>query len=181
MEVLKVGYQIPFLSLPPLSKDPIPISTYSPSSIKEKALEEAILSLIKRGAVELAPLPSPGFYSCVFVVWKTSGSWRLVIDLSALNRFILKTPFKMETLQAVLLSVCQGDWMVSRSRVRVLAGSYPSGKSQVPEVYGSASLHQGSLFWSLHGSIGFHQGYGSGLDHSPPVRYPDPPVPGTTG
>ena len=113
VEVLKVRYRIAFLSFPPLSEEPIPISTNSPSSIKGKALEEAILSLINRGAVELAPLPSPGFYSCVFVVWKTSRSWRPVIDLSALNHFILKTPFKMGRLQAVLLSVRQGDWMVS--------------------------------------------------------------------
>ena len=76
-------------------------------------MEEAILSLIDRGAAKLAPLPSPGFYSCVFIVWKTSRLWRPVTDLSVLNCFILQTPFKMETVQAVLLSVCQGDWMVS--------------------------------------------------------------------
>ena len=64
-------------------------------------MEREILSLIKRGAVELAPLPSLGFYSHVFVVMKASGSWKTV------------TPFKMETLQSVLLSVWQGDWMVS--------------------------------------------------------------------
>ena len=49
---------------------------------------------------------------------------------------------------------------------------------QVPEVYGlqQALLVPGSLFWSLHGSTGLHQGYGSGFDDSTPVRYPDPPV-----
>ena len=41
------------------------------------------------------------------------GSWRPVIDLSLLNRFIVKTPFTMETIQSVLPSVRQGDWMVS--------------------------------------------------------------------
>ena len=144
---------------------------YSPS-IKGKALEEEILSLIARGAVELAPLPSLGFYSRVFVVWKTSGSWRPVIDLSVLNRFKIKTPFKMETLKAVLLSVRQGDWMVS------LDLKDPSGQLQVPKVYSfrQALPIPGSLFWSLHGSAGLHQGYGSGLDDSALVRYPDPPV-----
>ena len=44
---------------------------------------------------------------------KASGSWRLVIDLSLLNLKVLETPFKMETLQSVLLSVQRGDWMVS--------------------------------------------------------------------
>ena len=54
-----------------------------------------------------------GFYSRMFVVWKTSGSWRPVIYLSVFNRFVFKTPFKMETIQLVVLSVRQGDWMVS--------------------------------------------------------------------
>ena len=47
------------------------------------------------------------------VVWKTSGSWRPVIDLSHLNRFVDVSPFQMETIQSVLLSVRQGDWMAS--------------------------------------------------------------------
>ena len=63
--------------------------------------------------MELAPLPSPGFYSRLFVVWKTSGSWRPVIDLSLLNRFVDVSHFRMETIQSVLLSVWQGDWMTS--------------------------------------------------------------------
>ena len=49
----------------------------------------------------------------MFVVWKTSGSWRPVIDLLVFIRFVLKTPFKRETSQSVRLSVRQGDWMVS--------------------------------------------------------------------
>ena len=99
VEVLRVGYCLPFLSTRPLSTAPIPMPSYSPTSIK--------------GAVELAPLPSPGFYSRLFVVWKTSGSWRPVIDLSHLNRFVDVSPFQMETIQSVLLSVRQGDWMAS--------------------------------------------------------------------
>ena len=68
---------------------------------------------MEKGAVELAPLPSPGFYSRLFVVMKASGSWRPVIDLSLLNLRVQKTSFKMETLRSVLLSVRAGDWMVS--------------------------------------------------------------------
>ena len=53
------------------------------------------------------------FYSRLFVVWKTSGSWRPVIDLSLLNRFVDISHFRMETIQSVLMSVRQGDWMAS--------------------------------------------------------------------
>ena len=113
MEVLRFGYRIPFLSTPPLSATPVPMPSYSPSSTKGAALEEATLGLIAKGAVELAPLPSPGFYSRLLVVWKTSGSWRPVINLSHLNRFVDVSHFQMETIQSVLLSVRQGDWMAS--------------------------------------------------------------------
>ena len=78
-----------------------------------KALVQEVESLLQKGAIELAPLPSLGYYSRLFVVMKASGSWRPVIDLSCLNLKVLKTPFKMETLQSTLLSVCRGDWMVS--------------------------------------------------------------------
>ena len=87
--------------------------SYAPASIRGAALEEVTLALITKGAVELAPLPSPGFYSHLFVVWKTSGSWRPVINLSLINRFVDVSHFQMETIQSVLLSVRQGDWMAS--------------------------------------------------------------------
>ena len=108
-----MGYCLPFLSTPPLSNVPVPMPSYSPTSIKGAALEEVTLGLIAKGAVELAPLPSPGFYNRLFVVWKTLGSWRPVIDLSHLNRFVDVSPFQMETIQSVILSVRQGDWMAS--------------------------------------------------------------------
>ena len=80
MEVLLEGYRIPF-HCPPLSAEPIPMPSYNPSSTKGVALEEVTLYLIAKGVVELAPLPSLGFYSRLFVVGKTSVSWRPVIDL----------------------------------------------------------------------------------------------------
>ena len=83
------------------------------SPTKGVALEEVTLGLITKGAVELAPLPSPGFYNRLFVVWKTSGLWRPVIDLSTLSRFVDVSHFQMETIQSVLLSMRQGDWMAS--------------------------------------------------------------------
>ena len=78
MEVLGLGYRIPFLRVPLLSLEPIPIASYPPLSTKGIALEEVTLSLVERGAVELAPLPSPKFFSRMFIVWKTSGiAWTI--------------------------------------------------------------------------------------------------------
>ena len=102
VEVLWEGYHIPFRRAPTLSGEPIPFSAYCPNSIRGKALEQEVESLLQKGAVELAPLPSLGYYSHLFVVMKASGSWRPVIDLSLLNLRVLKTPFKMETIQSTL-------------------------------------------------------------------------------
>ena len=107
VEVLRWGYQIPFRRAPILSREPIPFPAYCPNSIRDKALEGEVQSLLAKGAIELAPLPSPGFYSRLFVVLKASGAWRPVIDLSLLNLRVQQTSFKMETLQSVLLSLCQ--------------------------------------------------------------------------
>ena len=41
------------------------------------------------------------------------GDWRPVIDLSHLNDFVQLTPFKMETVASVLLSVREGDFLAS--------------------------------------------------------------------
>ena len=113
VEVLRYGYRIPFICDPPLSRAPISLPSYHPSSIKGVALRDCSQALVAKSAVELAPLPSLGFYSRLFVVWKTSWSWRPVIDLSTLNLFVDVAHFRMETIQSVLLSVRQGDWMAS--------------------------------------------------------------------
>ena len=52
-------------------------------------------------------------FSWLFLVMKASRSWGPVIVLSTLNLRVRSTPFKMEALQSVLLSVQSGDWMVS--------------------------------------------------------------------
>ena len=109
VEVLQFGYRVPFLVTPHLSNVPIPLPSYSPSSIRGLALSAAVADLRSKEAIEPAP-PSPGFYSRLFVTPKITGGWRTVIDLSRLNRV---SHFHMETQQSVLQSLRPGDWMVS--------------------------------------------------------------------
>ena len=101
-----------FSRRPPLSDQPLPMPSYSPSSIRGRALEKEFLDLLHKGAIEQAP-QTPGFYSRLFVVQKDSGSWRPIIDLSTLNTFIVSQRLHMETPQSVLRSIRQGDWMIS--------------------------------------------------------------------
>ena len=69
--------------------------------------------MLAKGALEIARDPGPGFYSRLFLVEKATGGWRPVIDLSHLNDFVQLTPFKMETVASVLLSVREGDFLAS--------------------------------------------------------------------
>ena len=112
VEVLRVGYRIPFDRRPPLSERPLSLPAYSPQSIKGVALTQELQTLLRKGAVEPAP-QSTGFYSRLFLVQKASGSWRPIIDLSTLNDYVTSSHFHMETPQSVLRSIRQGDWMVS--------------------------------------------------------------------
>ena len=161
VEVLREGYRIPFRSSPTLSREPIPFTVYCPNTIRGKALAQEVEPLLQKGAIELAPLPSLGYYSCLFVVMKASGSWRPVIDLSLLNLKVLKTPFKMETLQSVLLSVRRGDWMVSidLKDAYLQVPMHPESRKFL-RFMAFGKVYQ---FRSVHGSAGLHAGHGSGF------------------
>ena len=110
VEVLRVGYRIPFDRRPPLSERPLSLPAYSPQSIKGVTLTQELQTLLRKGPVEPAP-QSPGFYSRLFLVQKASGSWRPIIDLSTLNDYVTSSHFHMETPQSVLRSIRPGDWM----------------------------------------------------------------------
>ena len=95
-----------------LSHVPLPLSSYSPSSIRGLALSTAVADLLAKEAIELAP-PSPGFYIRLFVTPKVTRGWRPVIDLLRLNGFVDVSHFHMETTQTVLQSLREGDCLVS--------------------------------------------------------------------
>ena len=112
VEVLREGYRIPLVRSPRLSRDPPSRLTYSPGTPKGDALESEVEKLLSKGAIEPAPC-TPGLYSRLFVVVNHDGTWRPIIDLSEFNKLVLRTRFRMETVQSVLSSVRKGDWMVS--------------------------------------------------------------------
>ena len=67
VQVLRCGYRIPFRTVPSLPHVPLPLPSYSPSSIRGIALSAAVVDLQEKGAVELSP-SSPGYYSRLFVL-----------------------------------------------------------------------------------------------------------------
>ena len=96
-----------------LSRTPVSFPMYRAGSPRAQALRQEIKGMLVKGALEIARDPGPGFYSRLFLVEKASGGWRPVIDLSHLNEFVQLTPFKMETVASVLLSVREGDFLAS--------------------------------------------------------------------
>jgi hypothetical protein len=83
-------------------------------SAKASALQAEIKSLQDKGAIVPIENPGPGFYRRIFVVpKKQKGSWRLIIDLSQLNRFLWVPHFKMEPTRSVAAAILPGDWTVS--------------------------------------------------------------------
>ena len=114
MTVLRDGYRVPFKdSPPPLARTPVSFPTYWAGSPWAQALRQEVEAMLAKGALEIARDPGPGFYSRLFLVEKATGGWRPVIVLSHLNDFVQLTPFKMETVASVLLSVREGDFLAS--------------------------------------------------------------------
>ena len=114
MTVLRDGYWVPFKDSPPsLSRTPVSFPTYRAGLPRAQALRQEVEAMLAKGALEIALDPGPGFYSCLFLVEKASGGWRPVISLSHLNEFVQLTPFKMETVASLLLSVGEGDFLAS--------------------------------------------------------------------
>ena len=103
------GFRLPWGPLvAPVTLSPLP-SRPPASQEAQSVLEQEIHLLCAKGAVEMVPL-SPGFYGRLFVVKKSSGGFRPVLDLSPLNKFLVQKPFRMETNSSIRDGIRQGDW-----------------------------------------------------------------------
>ena len=109
LSIVRNGSRIPFIKIPPLSSVPIRMSQSSSPFLREE-----IENLLNKRAVERVQNPeTPGFYSRIFLVPKKNGKFRLILDLSLLNRYIEKQAFKMETVKSVRQAMRLNDWAVS--------------------------------------------------------------------
>jgi hypothetical protein len=109
------GYRPSFLTKPPLSVKVRPFSLPR-NREKKKLLLGEIVALVQKRALVRVPLRSlrePAFYSLLFLVPKTSGGFRPVVDVSRLNDFIDCPHFKMETVDSIVRAMRPGDWSFS--------------------------------------------------------------------
>ena len=158
--VLRDGYRVPFADSPPLSCTTVSFPTYRAGSPRAQALRQEVEAMLAKGALEIALDPGPDFYSRLFLVEKASGGWRPVIDLSHLNEFVQLTPFKMETVASVLLSVREGDFLASLDLKDVYfqVPIHPSSRKLLRFTSKGTVYQLRALFRTVDRSPGLYQG-----------------------
>ena len=104
LEVIQNGYLPKFKEPPPLVQNPEPFE-YNQTEIQKIAIDNEIQHFLNNGVIEkVNDLHSPGYYSCVFVRPRSNDSpdrWRLIFDISKLNKFLIAPRFKMESTNTV--------------------------------------------------------------------------------
>ena len=111
-KLLLEGLTLNFHSPPPLCIVPRQIKL--PLNLtKRLVLLEEVKSLITKKALEKVSSRSPGFYSHLFTVPKRSGGYRPVIDLKALNKYVICPHFHMETDRSIRSQLRPGEWTTS--------------------------------------------------------------------
>ena len=180
MEVLRYGYRIPFLCKPLLTKVPISLPSYHPSSTKGVALGEAT-----RG-----PCGQECGGACSSTIPRLlQPAFRCVEDLRILEtrhrsldpQFVHGCVALPHGDHPVGPSLCSSGWLdgLHRPQGSLPAGPCPSGLSALPSVCGSGQCLPVlcSLLRPLHSSTGLLTGHGSCFRHSPFLGYPHEAVP----
>ena len=113
--MLESGFRLPWGEVLPALVTAPPLHLSRPPANPEVAtvLRAEVLSLLSKQAIEIVTSDSPGFFGRLFCVPKSSGGWRPVLDLSPLNAFLQRIPFKMETAASIREGIRQNDWATS--------------------------------------------------------------------
>ena len=101
------GYQIPFHSVPVQLHVPVTKS----SDLTVPLVDAEVNKLLSIGAIKAIPFSKENFYSRLFLVPKKEGTYRPVIDLSRLNKFIENSHFQMENISCLKTLLRRGDFM----------------------------------------------------------------------
>ena len=78
---------------------------------QSQAMTLEIQELHKKGAVVQANSHSGGFVSQVFLVPKSDGTWKPVLNLKSLNQFVVPHHFKMESIRTLKGVLQKDDWL----------------------------------------------------------------------
>ena len=107
---INVGYKIQFVHSPRL---PPSIRCSNLSSKKFLTLNDQVQTLLRSGAISQVKYSEDLLLSRIFTVKKANGKDRMILDLSELNKQIVKVSFKMETVDHIKSLIRRGDYMNS--------------------------------------------------------------------
>eukprot|EP00079_Xenopus_tropicalis_P032144 XP_017945915.1 PREDICTED: uncharacterized protein LOC101734340 [Xenopus tropicalis] len=111
-ETISSGYHLEFRRLPPTR---FLMSRVPRDPQKQSAFLSVVEELIQSNVV--IPVPPDhqftGFYSNLFVVPKKNGTFRPVLDLKRLNKWIIYRRFKMESVRSVIRAMEPGEFLTS--------------------------------------------------------------------
>ena len=79
---------------------------------KSQVLSQEVENLAVKEAIQLVANDREGYTSPIFLVPKSDGSWRPVINLKSLNRYVITHHFKMESIRTVKGLMQRGDRLI---------------------------------------------------------------------
>ena len=105
---LRRGYRLPFAPLGESSAralfrtscPPALVVSYA-NPVKMRALLDLVETLLSKHVVEPVPADTPCLHNIVFLRPKPNGTWRLILDVSALNKFLVVKTFSMDTAAVI--------------------------------------------------------------------------------
>ena len=107
---LPSGIEIPFTDTLRQNSVPFPFCL---SKSEKEAVDSEIVKFVDKRRVEQVVHQEGEWISNLFIRPKPDGSYRLILDLTELNKYIEYEHFKMCSLHTALELVQQGKWMAS--------------------------------------------------------------------
>ena len=113
LEVLWSGYIIPFFHPSLLTQIQVLFILYRSRFFKVFVLAQEVWKIFKKGVLQVFSDEFPGLCYFLFLVKKETGSWKPVIGLSLLSKFVQQTKFKKEIVTSILFFIWKNDFLAA--------------------------------------------------------------------
>ena len=143
-------------------------------------LSKEVDDLVAKGAITECVDDGGGFVSPLFLVPKSDGSWRPVINLRDLNLYVAASHFKMESVRTVKTIIQRDNWMLKLDLKDLPLCAHSPSPPEVPQVSvgRQAMAVQGPALWSEQCTPNVHQADEASRFHTEETGVPSHPLPG---
>lgn len=105
------GYKIPFITEPKQNSKDYPQRSFSASELID--ISNEIDHLLQIKAIRRCKSVPGQFISDIFLIPKSDGSKRFILNLKKLNKYVYSDHFKMEDVRTATKLMCHGSYMVN--------------------------------------------------------------------